>query len=235
MTFMNGIRYPCFILDDKIIESISHQDQTMCNNIPHIPYHLKFSEHIASARAQTPFADPNMDTYNVEHWWSALYISWSSHFVAANTGGNEAELRNGTDNLFRLAFERRSEWKHHFKAERDLYLPASGFPFHAKCDTLVTMTLPGSWSFHLQSFTNSHIFASELYVGDVVTFVAEAKCALLSAAERQLTLDLCSAQNQRRTLGFDDGNIFGATVVKNILRMYSSSWIDDIVTRTAKL
>ena len=91
------------------------------------------------------------------------------------------------------------------------------------------MTLPGSWAIHLELFTNSYIFASELDVGDVVTFVAEAKCALFSAAERQLTLDLCSAQNQRRTLGFNDGNIFGATVVGNTLQTYSSTWIDDIV------
>ncbi|KAI0295351.1 hypothetical protein B0F90DRAFT_1751060, partial [Multifurca ochricompacta] len=37
---------------------------------------------------------------------------------------------------------------------------------------------------------------------------------------------LCSAQHQRRALGFEDGPLFGATVIGSILTMYISTWSD---------
>jgi hypothetical protein len=59
---------------------------------------------------------------------------------------------------------------------------------------------------------------------DVVTFACEAKCNLLTAARRQLTFDLCSAQHQRRALGFENGRVYGATIVRDSLQMYCSRW-----------
>jgi hypothetical protein len=59
---------------------------------------------------------------------------------------------------------------------------------------------------------------------DVVTFACEAKCSLSVPAQRQLTFDLCSAQYQRRALGFENGRVYGATVVGDSLQMYCSRW-----------
>jgi hypothetical protein len=88
----------------------------------------------------------------------------------------------------------------------------------------MTMPLPNSWGAHLTSVGVYHVFTSELKFGDLVTFVAEAKCNLPVPAQRHLAMFLCSAQHQRQALGFDDGRVFGATVVGKTLTMYSSSW-----------
>jgi hypothetical protein len=55
------------------------------------------------------------DPYDLEGWGRTLHKSWSSLFLAIHGSGNEAEIRNGTDNLFQLAFEQQSEWKHRFR------------------------------------------------------------------------------------------------------------------------
>ena len=54
----------------------------------------------------------------------------------------------------------------------------------------------------------------EVKFGEVMMFACEVECNDTVAAQRQLTLYLYSAQYQRRALGFDDGQAFGATVVK---------------------
>ena len=95
----------------------------------------------------------------------------------------------------------------------------------------MTMSLPLEWDAFLSGLNNPYVFASELVHGEVVTFVAETKCEETTAAQRQLTFDLCSAQHQRRALGFNDGEIFGATVVGNNLTIYSSTWVLDVVVR----
>ena len=55
------------------------------------------------------------DPYDLKTWCRTLYKSWSSLFYAIHGSGNEAEIRNGTDDLFQLAFEERSERKHRFR------------------------------------------------------------------------------------------------------------------------
>jgi len=62
-----------------------------------------------------------------------------------------------------------------------------------------------------------------------MTFACEAKCVTQVAASRQLTLYLCSAQHQRRALCFDDGPVYGVTIVGNRLTMHSSKWVEDQV------
>jgi hypothetical protein len=110
-----------------------------------------------------------------------------------------------------------------------VFLP--GFPYAATADIVVTMPLPNDWGAHLRSLGNSYICASELKLGDVVTFASEVKCNNTVAAQRWLTLSLCSAQHQRQALGFDDGPIFGATVVRDTLTVFSSMWENGKVVR----
>ena len=93
------------------------------------------------------------------------------------------------------------------------------------------MPLPPKWRMFLTALKTPYVFASELEHGEVVTFVSEAKCRETTAAQRQLTFDLCSAQHQRRALGFDDGEVFGATIVGNNLTIFTSRWVDDEVVR----
>jgi hypothetical protein len=55
------------------------------------------------------------DPYDLELWHYGLYSHWALQFTATLESSNEAEVRSGTDYLFQLAFQQRSEWKHHFK------------------------------------------------------------------------------------------------------------------------
>jgi hypothetical protein len=58
------------------------------------------------------------------------------------------------------------------------------------------MYLPSDWGAYLSLFDKSYIFASGLLLGEVVTFVSEAKCKEPTTAQRLLTFDLCSAQHR---------------------------------------
>jgi hypothetical protein len=87
------------------------------------------------------------------------------------------------------------------------------------------MKLPRTWNNYLWSQGDSYIFASSAQNRtDVVTFACEAKYSQLAAAQRQLTFDLCSAQHQRRALGFKNGRVYGATVVRDSLKIHCSKW-----------
>lgn len=91
------------------------------------------------------------------------------------------------------------------------------------------MEIPGDWGLFLAGFENRHVFTSEDSFLRVVTFVLEAKVSGAETSARQLTLYLCSAQNQRRALGFHDGYVFGATFVGHDFTLYVSRWQEDQV------
>lgn len=111
------------------------------------------------------------------------------------------------------------------REEQEVFLPAS--PYIAKADIIITTKLPMSWASYLRAQGDLYMFAFGQKFGDVMTFASEAKCNAPVAAQRRLTFDLCSAQHQRRALGFKDGHVFGATVVRSTLTMYCSQWEKD--------
>jgi len=55
------------------------------------------------------------------------------------------------------------------------------------------MQLLDAWIKFLRKLENDYIFASEEKMGEVTTFVCEAKCVEQVTASQQLTLYLCSA------------------------------------------
>jgi hypothetical protein len=55
------------------------------------------------------------DPYDLARWRYVLHKSWASRFKAISERGNEAEIRNGADSLFEIAFQLQSGWKHNFK------------------------------------------------------------------------------------------------------------------------
>lgn len=103
-----------------------------------------------------------------------------------------------------------------------MFLPSS--PWTATAGAFALMSLPSDWADFLLNLENRHVFASEGLSMAVVAFAYEAKTIEGVAASRQLTLDLCSAQHHRRTLGFEDGNVFGATLVGHELLVFVSEW-----------
>ena len=87
--------------------------------------------------------------------------------------------------------------------------------------------LPVEWVDFLRKLPNKHIFCSDDNALSVITFICEYKVKDRKQAARQLTLDLCSAQHQRRALGFEDSKIFGATLVDTEMRFFVSEWEGD--------
>jgi len=190
--FADEIMFPRCILDEQFIETISSLDEQMCNSLglssTFRPNYRMWAKSLPSGQIQED------DPYDLELWGYALYSSWSSHFVAILDSGTETELRNGTVSLFDLAFQQRSGWKHLFKQQRKVFLPDA--PFTSTVDIILTMYLPSDWGAYLSLFDKSYIFASGLLLGEVVTFVSEAKCKEPTTAQRLLTFDLCSAQHR---------------------------------------
>ena len=111
--------------------------------------------------------------------------------------------------------------------ETDLFLPAS--PWVTKADNVCMIDLPAEWLLFLGKLPSSHIFSSDERSCAVITFVCEDKVNEHKHAARQLTLDLCSAQHQRRALGFEDSKIFGATLVDTVFHFFVSEWEGDVV------
>ncbi|KAI0295350.1 hypothetical protein B0F90DRAFT_1927532 [Multifurca ochricompacta] len=221
-TFLNDIKYPRCIKDTKFIDLVSlHENKKVAQWIfaddgaryTHWVSHLKDDQ-----------LEDN-DPYELEHYRHILLHCWDFH---RHSSSNEAELRMGTDSLISSAFALRLKGKHHLRAERDLFLPAP--PWTAKADVIMSMVLPFDWVQFLMDLQNP-VFSSEANwePNRVVTFAVEAKSKDRVSASRQLAMYLCSAQHQRRALGFEDGPLFGATVVGSILTIYISTWGNDKV------
>ena len=115
-----------------------------------------------------------------------------------------------------------------------MMLPAS--PWMTQADNVCMMRLPNDWRNFLTLLPNSHIFSSDV-AGSmaIVTFICEDKVQNRKAVLRQLIMGLCSGQNQRRALGFEDSYIFGAIVNGGKMQIFVSEWIGDAVVSSHSL
>ena len=116
-----------------------------------------------------------------------------------------------------------------YRKERNLFLPRS--PWTATADIITCMQLPLEWTTSFEDLPTQHAFncLEEALLGWVVTFCCEYKTSNPIGAKRQITLDLCAAQHQRRALGFKDGAMYGATLVGRTFTIYVSTWRNDKV------
>ncbi|KAL5504678.1 hypothetical protein ACEPAH_7341 [Sanghuangporus vaninii] len=231
-TLRAGIKYPRAIREEKFVEWVVKNDNKRCQDYKTpllYPYRVWLS-----VLEETRFE--NSDIYEAGVLRTNLYKYWDHHLRAIHKDNcHETEIRDGIEDMIELAFETRLTGYQTYRAEKDLFLPRS--PFTATVDSVTWMHLPEDWyKFLARELRDAlYVFASEAnHPLFVITFVCEYKVSDASAASRQLTFDLCSAQNQRRALGFDDGQLFGATIVGNTMRVYVSEWEGDevVVTRT---
>ncbi|KAL5480446.1 hypothetical protein ACEPAI_1716 [Sanghuangporus weigelae] len=224
--FRGNITYPRYIKEQECIEWVSEYEQRKEAKSRKTLFRTrKFSQWINSL-PESRFEDS--DPFDIKRWFNTLLFDWDSHETAnARREKREAEIRLGVDALIELAFEFRSGGKHTHRAEEDLFLPAS--PWTATADNVCLIDLPSDWLDYLTLLANKQIFSSDLRSFGVVTFICEDKVNDFRAASRQLTMDLTSAQRQRRALGFEDSMIFGATLVDTDIQFYVSEWIGNIV------
>ncbi|OCB91035.1 hypothetical protein A7U60_g1729 [Sanghuangporus baumii] len=227
-----GIKYPRAIREEKFAEWVIKNDNKRCQDYK-MPLTYPYKSWL-SVLEETRFE--NSDIYEAGALRTNLYKYWDHHLRAVYKDNcHETEMRDGIEDMIELAFETRLAGHQTYRVEKDLFLPRS--PFTTTVDSVTWMHLPEDWyKFLARELRDAfYVFASEAnHPLFVITFVCEYKVSDASAASRQLTFDLCSAQNQRRALGFDDGQLFGITVVGNTMRMYVSEWEGDevVVTRT---
>lgn len=95
------------------------------------------------------------------------------------------------------------------------------------------MPIPLAFELHFKSLLDHHVFSAE---GSrkhklLATFVFEASNEDEDAAISQISFDLCSAQHQRRALGFKNHKIYGALLLGSEFTLYTSEWIEERVVR----
>ena len=184
------------------------------------------------------------DEYEISNVGFRLAVNWDSHTRASYSSWIEADLRQGVDSMvsaalslgghlfqyeYFLSLFHASSANSLRRTEVTLFLPAA--PWVATADAIAYMGLPTSWIRFLRSFGVTYVFAAaerNSYMM-VPTFLVEYKVNPSHGdyVTRQLTLDLCSAQRQRRALGLDDMPVFGATLVGRDFTIFISEWNAD--------
>ncbi|KAF9476069.1 hypothetical protein BDN70DRAFT_194076 [Pholiota conissans] len=133
---------------------------------------------------------------------------------------------HGVHGMIELAFESRANATQYCHARRDLYLPA--FPWKITADVITYAGVPCDWADSLFGYPNYYTFSTDEHFRMLVTFVCMADSVSnfddVMHARRRLALALCSAQHQRRALGFPDRSVFGATLVGTKLSIFEAEW-----------
>jgi hypothetical protein len=100
--------------------------------------------------------------------------------------------------------------------------------------------MPEEWMLTLTELNyDHHSFAFCALTGEnhLLTFAVEAKSkpSANDTFGHQLALYLCSAQHQRRALGFTNHIIYGLTLVGHIAKLFVSSWAQNTVVSSISL
>ena len=119
-------------------------------------------------------------------------------------------------------------------------LALSDDPWTTQADAVALMKLPHAWNMFLRHQAKPLVVCPLVGqdLGDlpVITFAFESNLDIknFSDCAQKLAGDLCSAQHQRRSVGFKDGPVFGALLFESHLSIYVSKWHGDrIVSTTA--
>ncbi|KAF7761422.1 hypothetical protein Agabi119p4_9414 [Agaricus bisporus var. burnettii] len=173
------------------------------------------------------------DPHNIALLKQPFFYLWRDHVLAyaAFESRSEMDLRTPIDALIRQAFDTRyREYDDEsamvvYRTEQEMCLPAVP-PGTAKADAVVWSPFPSGFNDLVWGLPNAPVFSAESHRRHdmLATFVLEAKFHDKEAAVRQICFDLCSAQHQRRALGFESHQIYGALLVGNDFRLYSSKW-----------
>ncbi|KAF9476065.1 hypothetical protein BDN70DRAFT_193273 [Pholiota conissans] len=175
-----------------------------------------------------PLADDDADLYEIEQWATVLVLQWRTIWIQALYTGHHSGmgLFHGVHGMIELAFESRAKATQYFHARRDLYLPA--FPWKITADVITYAGIPCDWANSLFRYLNYYTFSTDEHFRMLVTFVCMADSLPNPdngiRARRRLALALCSAQHQRRALGFPDRSVFGATLVGTKLFIFEAEW-----------
>ena len=119
--------------------------------------------------------------------------------------------------------------------EVDMVLPDT--PDTVKADAVASLTLPEEWTEFLDELHNEHVFSwawCERLIelpASIVTLGFEARVDDPKDGSRHVQLTMFSSQLHRRSLGLENGPVFGAILNENTLELYVSYWENDTVVR----
>ncbi|KAF9477452.1 hypothetical protein BDN70DRAFT_896494 [Pholiota conissans] len=156
---------------------------------------------------------------------NALLIQWfSRRRIDPLAEPTAMESVIGVYSMIELAFAQRKNAVHHCLARRDLRLP--GYPWTINTDIIVLMSIGSNWWPCFEDVANPWVFCFMETSVDIVTFIClvEAEFSQQERVARKLSLALCSAQHQRRALGFPDGPVYGVTLCGFQITMFSATW-----------
>ncbi|KAL5480531.1 hypothetical protein ACEPAI_1801 [Sanghuangporus weigelae] len=181
---------------------------------------------------------------NVPRLWGPLLNNWSHTKNAVDNRLNEATQRELVDAMLHLVFcqsVKQSDERHAVMLEAELALPrpsagASLISVKAKADAIILKEAPDDCQIKIsKALAMEGVAMPALFqclinspkLTHVGTFALEVKRDDAMVAERQLELDLCSMQFQRRMLSLKDKTVYGATCVGGVFLLYASKWIEE--------
>ncbi|KAL5521926.1 hypothetical protein ACEPAF_1780 [Sanghuangporus sanghuang] len=181
---------------------------------------------------------------NVPRLWGPLLNNWSHTKNAVDNRLDEATQRELVDAMLHLVFYqsvKQPDERHTVMLEAELALPrpptgASLISVKAKADAIILKEAPDDCQIKIsKALAMEGIAMPALFqclmnspkLTQIGTFALEAKRDDTMVAERQLELDLCSMQFQRRMLSLKNKTVYGATCVGGVFLLYASKWIEE--------
>ncbi|KAF8644659.1 hypothetical protein AX16_008319 [Volvariella volvacea WC 439] len=220
------VRYPRFIKEDQ-----EFLDRVSRVHDEHDRYHLSWgSGKLLAALKDNELEDE--DKYELKYRWDILLNFWRSHISFALSDDRDCDhdpdVCAGVDMLIREAFQFRGHGEHRYRTRRILVLPHAPEPSTFEIGGIAQMQLPNEWR-DVEMHSNEYVFMVGTDVNpcfDIVTFVFESGAYSQDAhfAVRRIALGMCVAQNQRRALGLDDQDLYGAVLIRESFRIYVSRW-----------
>ncbi|KAL5501167.1 hypothetical protein ACEPAH_9554 [Sanghuangporus vaninii] len=181
---------------------------------------------------------------NVPRLWGPLLNNWSHTKNAVDNRLNEATQRELVDAMLHLIFfqsVKQPDERHTVMLEAELALPrpsagASLISVKAKADAIILKEAPDDCQIKIsKALAMERIAMPAMFqclmnspkLTQIGSFALEAKRDDAMVAERQLELDLCSMQFQRRMLSLKNKTVYGATCVGGVFLLYASKWIEE--------
>ncbi|KAL5513946.1 hypothetical protein ACEPAG_2707 [Sanghuangporus baumii] len=181
---------------------------------------------------------------NIPRLWGPLLNNWSHTKNAVDNRLSEETQRELVDAMLHLVFYqsvKQSDEHNTIRLEAELALPrssagASPVSVKAKADAVILKEAPDDCQIKIsKALAMEGIAMPALFqclvnspkLTQIGAFALETKRDDSMVAERQLELDLCSMQFQRRMLSLENKTVYGATCVRGVFLLYASMWIEE--------
>ncbi|KAL5480530.1 hypothetical protein ACEPAI_1800 [Sanghuangporus weigelae] len=203
--------------------------ESVLSEIERIRTAVKYPEALKSVETTIDIQEPNMENFvvSVRAWsnnpsipwdvssndprlWEYLLNNWSYAKNAVSKNLNEATQRELADAMLHLIF---------YQSVKE---PGERYEIVFQIKIGTTLVTEG-----VSKVAITHCLMQPPETLQLGAFALEAKRVDAATAVRQLKLDFCSMQYQRRMLSLKDKTVYGATFVGGKFKLYASKWIGE--------